>query len=154
FVPARRSERGATQPILEAFLHGLGADAGEILSAYFDRAAGELVRLVGLEQRKFAARPQIEEAVEVERFTKVRTTRVSVTANRYGPFSKSVAYEGWARSMYPQAWFDSEPERVVANMLDAAETVRYWVRLEQGDLPMLWSSAGNQYHPDLIAIEM
>jgi len=56
--------------------------------------------------------------------------------------------------MYPQAWFDSEPERAVANMLDAAETVRYWVRLEQGDLPMLWSSAGNYYHPDLIAVEM
>jgi type III restriction enzyme len=153
FVPARRNQRAALQPLLDAFLQGLGGRAETILSAYFDRASDELVRLVNNEQRRFAARPQMEEVVEIERFAQVRTTRVNVTANRYGPFSKSAAYEGWAKSLYPQAWFDSEPERAVANMLDAAPDVRYWVRLEQGDLPLLWSSAGNQYHPDFVTVE-
>ncbi|SRR5258708_22145 len=55
--------------------------------------------------------------------------------------------------MYAQAWFDSEPERAVANMLDGATESNYWVRLGIGDLPILWSRAGNWYNPDLIAVE-
>lgn len=55
--------------------------------------------------------------------------------------------------MFPVVWFDSEPERRVANMVDEDDMVNCWVRLHIGDLPILWNSAGQQYNPDLIVIE-
>lgn len=53
--------------------------------------------------------------------------------------------------MYPLEWFDSRPERTVANILD--EDVVCWVRLHTGELPILWNSAGQQYNPDLVVVE-
>src|SRR4051794_12802234 len=55
--------------------------------------------------------------------------------------------------MYEQEWFDSTPERDLANMLDATKDVVFWARLQTGDLPILWTNAGQQYNPDLIAVE-
>lgn len=152
-VPARKTERNAAEPLLRAFLAGLGAKAEAILSAYGERAADELIHLVTAEHRRFVSKPQIEQVVEVKPFAPVRTAKPVTSANRYAPFSKTLGYEGWARSMYTQAWFDSEPERAVANMLDAAADIACWVRLAIGDLPILWSGAGNWYHPDFIACE-
>jgi type III restriction enzyme len=37
-------------------------------------------------------------------------------------------------------------------MVDDDRTVSVWVRLQIGDLPMLWNSAGQMYNPDLIVI--
>jgi len=48
-------------------------------------------------------------------------------------------------------WFDSEPERRVANMVDDKDLA--WVRLHLNDLPILWNSEGRQYNPDLIVID-
>ena len=62
-------------------------------------------------------------------------------------------YEGWQRSIFPLVWFDSGPERTVANLVDADESVAWWVRLHTNDLPILWNSGGQQYNPDLIVIE-
>lgn len=50
-------------------------------------------------------------------------------------------------------WFDSKPERTVANMVDSDSGVLCWVRLHIGELPILWNSGGQQYNPDLIIIE-
>lgn len=152
-VPARKGERLAAEPLLQAFLSGMGPRAKEILSAYPERAADALIDLVTSEHRRFASKPQFEEIVRVETFMSVRTARSSVTKNRHGPFSKTVGYEGWARSMYAQAWFDSEPERAVANMIDEAVDLDCWIRLERGDLPILWSGFNNWYHPDFVAIQ-
>ncbi len=41
-------------------------------------------------------------------------------------------------------WFDSEPERAVANMIDADEEIACWVRLHIKELPILWNSGGQQ----------
>ena len=76
------------------------------------------------------------------------------SANRHGVFSKSTAYEGWQRSVYPLAWFDSGPERTVANVVDADDSVAWWVRLHTNDLPILWNSGGQQYNSDLLVIEV
>ncbi len=50
-------------------------------------------------------------------------------------------------------WFDSEPERRVANMVDGDAEVVCWVRLHLKELPILWNSAGQEYNPDLIVIQ-
>ncbi len=152
-VPARRSERQAAEPIIREFVEGLGSKAQEVLSRYLDRAAAELIHLVTAEHRKFLSKPVYEEVVKLETFAPVRRARATVSHDRYGAFSKTTGYEGWKKSMYAQAWFDSNPERSVANMLDDAPEITCWVRLERGDLPILWSGAGSWYHPDFVATD-
>jgi len=152
-VPARRNERAAAEPLIQEFLRGLGNKADEVLSGYMERVAAELVGLVNSEQRKFASKPTFENVVEVTVFGPTRTGRSTVSEDRYGALNKSTGYEGWQKSMYTQVWFDSAPERTVANMLDDADAVAYWVRLIIGDLPILWSDAGNWYNPDFVAVE-
>jgi type III restriction enzyme len=38
-------------------------------------------------------------------------------------------------------------------MVDADDSVVCWVRLHLRELPILWSSAGQEYNPDLIVVE-
>ncbi len=152
-VPARASQRAAVAPLIDAFFDGLGDKAEEVLSANIERAGTRLIMLVTAEQRRFMSKPSYEEVVELKEFNPSRATDKTTSSDRFGPFSKSVAYEGWQRSMFPVVWFDSEPERRVANIVDGDDMVTCWVRLHIGDLPILWNSAGQQYNPDLIVIE-
>jgi type III restriction enzyme len=152
-VPARKHQRQALQRILDAFLGGLGDAAREVLSANLDRAGARLIRLIETEQRRYMAKPTFEEVVEVRPFDPKRATDKEVSADRFGQFSRSVAYEGWARSTYPLVWFDSSPERTVANIVDGEQDVTFWVRLHIGDLPILWNSGGQNYNPDLLVVE-
>lgn len=41
----------------------------------------------------------------------------------------------------------------MANLLDDAEEITCWARLHRGDLPILWSQAGQWYNPDFLAVE-
>jgi len=152
-VPARKEQRAAMRPLMDAFFDGLGSKAEEVLSANLERAAARLVRLVADEQKKYMAKPQYEEVVDLQEFKPVRTTDKDTTDDRLGPFSRSMAYEGWSRSVFPVEWFDSEPERRVANIVDSADDVAFWVRLHLKDLPILWNSAGQQYNPDLMVVD-
>ncbi len=152
-VPARKDQRAAAAPIMDAFLAGLGVVADEVLSANLERAGARLVRLVAEEQRRFMKKPAYHQVVELRDFAPTRATDKPLSGDRYGEFSKSVAYEGWKRSLFPLEWFDSRPERTVANLLDADDHVVCWVRLHIGELPILWNSAGQQYNPDFVVIE-
>jgi type III restriction enzyme len=153
-VPARRAERAAARPIVDAFLAGLGANAQELLSGYLDRAAGKLISLIGEQQRKFAPKPRFDEVTELVRFGPLRIGRSTVRSDRVGKYVPRAAYVGWRRSMYDQVWFDSGTERDVANLLDDADEIEFWVRLHRGDLPILWASGNGWYNPDFIAVEM
>ncbi len=152
-VPARVSQCRAVVPLIDAFLDGLGDEAEAVLSANLGRAGARLVKLVGDDQRRYTAKPSYEQVVELRAFNPVRATDKLVTEDRFGPFSKSMAYRGWQRSIYPVVWFDSEPERRVANMVDGDDKVVAWARLHLNDLPILWNSEGRQYNPDLIVID-
>ena len=98
--------------------------------------------------------PSYHEVVELKDFTPTRATERAVSGDRFGSFSKAVAYQGWKRSLFPVEWFDSRPERTVANIVDDDKNVVCWVRLHIGELPILWNSAGQQYNPDLIVIDL
>lgn len=37
--------------------------------------------------------------------------------------------------------------------MDDADQIRWWIRLQRGELPILWHGAGGFYNPDFIAIE-
>ena len=152
-VPARKEQRAALQPLLDSFFAGLGGKAEEVLSANIERAGARLIRLVGDEQRHYMAKPSYQQVIKIEEFNPTRSTDKMVSPDRLGPFSKALAYEGWGRSLFPVEWFDSAPERTVANMLDGDRAVFCWVRLHINELPILWNSGGQQYNPDFIVIE-
>jgi type III restriction enzyme len=152
-VPARHTERTAFEPLLSAFLDGLGDKAGVVLSANLGRAAARLIRLVEQEQRKFMAKPTCEEIVEFRDFNPLRVTDKPESRDRHVAFSTSVAYDDWKRCMYALAWFDSRPERTVANMIDSEPHISSWARLHVGDIPLLWNAGGQHYNPDLLVIE-
>jgi type III restriction enzyme len=152
-VPARKDQRTAVMPLMNAFFVGLGDKAVDILSANLDRAGGRLVRLVAEEQRRFMVKPSFHEVVELKNFDPRRATDKPMSSDRFGGFSKSVAYDDWNRSLFSLEWFDSKPERTVANMVDDDKGVACWVRLHIGELPILWNASGQEYNPDLIVIE-
>jgi type III restriction enzyme len=152
-VPARKEERAALQPLLDAFFEGLGPRAESVLSANLTRAGARLITLVSEEQRRFMPKPTYDEVVELKRFDPVRVTDKPVSGDRLGAFSRSMAYEGWKRSLYALEWFDSTPERTVANIVDDDGAVTAWVRLHVGELPILWNGQGQEYNPDLLVID-
>ena len=152
-VPARPKERTAAAPKLDAFIDGLGSSAQELLSGYLDRASAELISLVTNEQRKASSKPKYQTVVEIIEFRPTRHGRSESSTDRTGAFKRNLAYEGYKKSLYAQDWFDSAPERTVANLLDADDNISFWVRLQTNDLPILWSSEGREYNPDFIAVE-
>ena len=152
-VPARKDQRAAMAPLMDSFFAGLGDGAVELLSANLGRAGARLVNLVAEEQRHYMAAPSYHEVVELKAFNPLRATDKQVSGDRLGAFAKTFAYEGWKRSLFAVEWFDSRPERTVANMVDEDAAVACWVRLQIGELPILWNSSGQEYNPDLIVID-
>ncbi len=67
--------------------------------------------------------------------------RPETSQDRFGPFHKRIGYEGYQKSLYAQDWFDSSTEREAANILEDEENITLWVRLQIGDLPILWTEA-------------
>ena len=151
-VPARKGQRDATQPIIEAFVEGLGDSAQEVLSAFFGRATERLINRVVAEQKRYAVKPAFREVIELSDFGPDRTGRSSTSSDLTGRFSRSTGYAGWKRSLYEQVWFDSSPERTVANILDSSHGVACWIRLHRGALPILWNSFGAWYNPDFLVV--
>lgn len=152
-VPARKDQRAAVAPLMDAFFSGLGDMAVEVLSANLERAGARLVRLVAEEQRRYMAKPSYHEVVELKEFNPARATDRSMSKDRFGTFARTTAYEGWQRSLFPVEWFDSRTERSVANIVDGEDGVAGWVRLHIGELPILWNSGGREYNPDFIVVE-
>ncbi len=150
-VPARANQRAAAGQLIEAFITGLGDQAQDLLSGYLDRAIAGLIAVVAEEQRRYAAKPSYEEVVKVSDFGPTRHGKPEFSTDREGAFKRGVAYE-YARSLYTEDWFDSAPERTVANMVEQADEVRFWVRLQRHDLPILWAE-GRNYEPDFIVVE-
>jgi len=151
-VPARKTEREAFRPLLDDFFAGLGDKADAVLSANLGRAAKRLLDLVAEEQRRLTPKPDFDEVVQLLPFEPVRVTDRPISADRFGAFVRSAAYEGWKRSLFGVEWFDSTPERDLTNTIDEDEGVACWVRLHLKELPILWTT-GREYNPDFLVIE-
>lgn len=150
-VPARRAERAAAAPMVDAFLEGLGPEAPRLLSAYMDRAAAKLIVLVTAEHGRFKSKVAFDRAVDIAEFAAVRTARAKTSENRAGKFERGVGYR-YSKSLFTQDWFDSGPERDVANLLDGAAEVAHWLRLQRNDLPIVWAEH-REYNPDFVVVE-
>lgn len=151
-VPARANQVVSAAAIVDEFLLGLGAHPEHILSAFLDRATARLVGEVETQARAVMPPPIFDTVVEFTTFNAMRTARTETSDARYGPFHKGVGYTSYEKSAYAQDWFDSSPERDVANILEDAEEIACWVRLQIGDVPILWREF-REYNPDFVAIE-
>ena len=120
-------------------------------TSYMDRAVAGFITLLGEEQRKVAAKPAYSEVLEVVELRPLRHGKPEVSDDR-GDIKRHVAY-AFKRSVYTQDWFDSGTEGIVANIIDEADEVAFWLRLQKGDLPILWTSGGREYNPDFIVVE-
>ena len=152
-APGRLGEDKGAERIVDRFLAGLGSKAEDVLSAFLATAAGRLVRAVTEEHRKFVGQPDYRTVVRIDEFAPVRFASRQSTTDRTGKPSTKLAYQGWEKSMYDQVWFDSGTERALAEILDAAEEISFWVRLHTNDLKILWQSDGREYNPDFVAVE-
>src|SRR5207248_9379037 len=56
--------------------------------------------------------------------------------------------EGYAKSVYPAYVFDSAQEKLLADSLDNDKTVKSWLRLRLGQLPI--KHVYGNYNPDFI----
>lgn len=151
-VPSRPAELEAAEPLVDAFLEGLG-EAVEHLGAYVDRATGGLMGLIAKAANQISLNPEFREVLKPIAFAPIRSPRPEQSADRFGEFRPRVGYRGWTRSMHDENWFDSRPERTVANALDASDLVSCWVRLLRNDLPILWNGMGRLYNPDFLVVE-
>jgi type III restriction enzyme len=116
-----------------------------------DRAAAKLIVLVTAEHGRFKSKVAFDRAVDIAEFAAVRTARAKTSENRAGKFERGVGYR-YSKSLFTQDWFDSGPERDVANLLDGAAEVAHWLRLQRNDLPIVWAEH-REYNPDFVVVE-
>lgn len=134
-------------------MDGLNGGADELLAACLERAGARLGQIVMAEYRKHVSRPDLDPVVDLVSLDRVRTnTRVVNPDPRALPV-RGQAFDGWTRGMYALAWFDSYTERDLAIVADNTDLVDVWVRLHQGDLPIVWTEGGNRYEPDFVIVE-
>lgn len=151
-VPERSVEVEAAKRIVNAVVEAMGEGSQLVLSAYLETVKLHLIEEVTRVARRYQRPPVVQDIIEWKPFSSIRFLRQGSTPDRHGPFRRGQPYTGWVKSMYEQAWFDSEPERSMANILDDSSDIQYWVRLERGDLSILWNE--NQwYNPDFIAVD-
>jgi type III restriction enzyme len=116
-----------------------------------DRASGRLIDLIGKEAKKSASKPKYEEVVEIKEIGKARIGRPKISENLAGKYERGAGYR-YSKSVYTQDWFDSSTERDAANMLQEASEVEAFLRLQTGDLGILWAK-DRSYNPDFIVVE-
>lgn len=151
-VPATPDQIAKAEPIVDAFLAGLGAGI-EHIGAWLDQAAGGLIELVAQKMAETAQPAQMSESVQLTEFHKLRTGRPRTSRDLQGEFKIGTGYQGFAKSLYAEDWFDSRPERDLANLLDRADDVQFWLRLQRGDLTILWRGQHSWYNPDFLVTE-
>ena len=145
-VPSSKASRNAAERLASAAVDGAGGE--QMLASYFNAAKDGAYRII---RRAYRAIPEErKQRVVAGEFGPTLFTDKPDEPNRFGKFSRQVAYTGWKRSQYPKVWFDSGTERDFANLLDDAGTVEVWTRLQRGDVPILWN--GGRYNPDFYAL--
>jgi len=156
-VPSRKGAPAQVDRMLGWVLEGAGKEPQQntLLTRYPDRVANAIVRELSKQLGAISAsKTQINDVVNAEPFEpRPRLERSRTSADRYGKFVKGIAYTGWSKGLFDQAWFDSSPERDLATILDNEDAITAWVRLILKDLPILWNGAENEYNPDFLALD-
>lgn len=145
FIPDDEVARNGATRLVDAAIKTAG---GEDKLATYHQAAAKLIQRT-LRSKFKTTTPVEKQIISVEPFVRGRTTHYRREPNRYGEFKKNAAYGPWERSTHAYNWFDSEPERKLANLLDSDlgnDDVRVWCRILRGEFSVAW--AGGTYTPD------
>jgi type III restriction enzyme len=144
----------AAARIVDAFMDGLNGGADELLAAYLERAGARLAQIVVGEYKKtHLSQPSYDPRVDLIDFGPERTNTRPVNPDPRGLPVRGQAFDGWTRGLYALAWFDSSTERDFALVADSSDQVDKWVRLHRGDLPIVYTEAGQKYEPDFVVVE-
>jgi type III restriction enzyme len=153
-APSRKGVEKQVERLLGYVLEGAGEKADLLLTHYADRVAAKLRQEIIRQLNTLrGTRTVVQKVIKAEVFQpRPRLRREKTSADRKGgKFQKGVAYTGWQRGIYDQAWFDSSPERDMAVILDEEKTAEMWMRLHIKDFPILWAGAEREYNPDFLA---
>lgn len=148
-VAANTQNANAAGRLVDALIDGAGGNSAEDhLGAFLPTAIDTARRII---RGAFAKAPEtFEEVVDAVEFRPTRASARPVNPNRFAPFSRSESYSGWAKSFMPVEWFDSSPERDLANLLDGSDAVTLWARIQRGEHVIEWD--GGRYSPDFYAL--
>jgi type III restriction enzyme len=141
-VEATRENLGAARRLASDVITGAGSE--EALAPYLN-ATIAAVRKIVTDQYRHS--PEVVELLVVDQtWGPTRLNTRSEEPNRFGKFSRRLAYSGWTRGLYELEWFDSAPERAFANLVDSESGVAVWTRIQRSELTVEWE--GGRYSPD------
>jgi type III restriction enzyme len=141
-VPANRESLAAAKRLAEAVVSGAGSE--EALASYLNAAIAMARKIINNAYRKS---PEVVElTVEDREWGPTRLNTRPSEDNRFGDFNRKLAYGPWSKGLYPLEWFDSSPERALANMIDSEERVAVWTRIQRRELVIEWEAG--RYSPD------
>ncbi|HEY3547521.1 MAG TPA: DEAD/DEAH box helicase family protein [Propionicimonas sp.] len=147
-VPQDRASIGAVTRLVDALVRGAGAEAAEPRLGLFVNTAIDGARAI-IRATYRAAPARIDERIEARVFAPLRLNTRPIDANRFGEFTRRAAYSGFGKSQFELDWFDSSKERDLANVLDGAEAITAWTRIQRGEHVIEWD--GGRYSPDFYA---
>jgi type III restriction enzyme len=142
FVPTDKAALNAAKRFADAVVAGAGGE--QALASYVNAASHACHQI--LRKAWHASPPVITTVINDAPFNPARVNARTVEPNRYGKFSRKVAYSGWGRCLYPLNWFDSTPERTFANVVDSDDQVAVWTRIQRGEMTVEWNEG--RYTPD------
>ena len=146
FVPTDKPSLNAAKRCSDAVVAGAGGE--QALASYVNAAIYACHQI--LKKAYQAAPPVVSTSIDDVAFGPVRISARPTEPNRFGPFSHKVAYSGWKHSLYPLDWFDSTPERTLANLMDDDDQVVVWTRIQRGEFSVEWEEG--RYSPDFYAL--
>lgn len=134
YISSREAEHNHLERILAWLLNGVGLDkANTVLASNWKYAARRINNLIGKLYREANRNLSHEfEVVLSEPFTNMDGWARSTTDKHQRlefDDRKSMGYESWAKSLYKQVAFDSDPERKTAYILDHGKEVERWLRV-------------------------
>jgi type III restriction enzyme len=157
------SEANAANGIARAFLAGAGVDeTTQWRPEHVRLATSALTEWIAAKQSSAPVKQVTEVHVarwpdgNAERILTVKPTNRNKVTDR-ASFEKYRPYDGWVRSFYPTAAFDSwSAEFRLAELLDSSPQVKAWTRVTS-DVPLAISystgAATRTYIPDFIVID-
>lgn len=154
-VEGRKGAVSQIDRLLNLVLDGAGAQAESLLTSYARRLSDRLLEEIDAQRKKIVKTGgETREITESKPLiARERVSRAKTSNDHYKKFELGVGYTGWKKSLYEQDWFDSSPERQVAVILDDADEIVQWIRLQTNDLPILWNAGSNDYNPDFLATD-
>jgi type III restriction enzyme len=147
-------ELNAARRVVQAFLGGAGATQDSELSWGAERAHQALQGIDALIRSRYNTRRlQPEYTFRTATLPVEPRPMPTDVLDRFETFERGRWYSGWRRSILPVAAFDAKTtEFTLANILDGASGIAWWLRLQRDDPAYIELDAGGRYFPDFIAI--